>query len=930
MDLALHCGTPALAVIDPRGLVVMNVAYHRLEAGLRPEARVARRGFDAQGDLTAQWDARLWADGGASGEPNLRLAYGLSGRFLCSESVDAGWRIALFGDAGQAVEGWDGRGSHRRTVYDIQLRPTSEHEQLAGEASRCVERLGYGGPQEAAANRCGRAIRHDDPAGSRAFVDYGLLGQGLVQTQRFLSALQMPDWPEVIAGREALLEGGQEAAVVYTTGWRHDALGGQLSQTDAVGNTQTSAYDVAGQLHQIGLQAAGESQATLVQHSLAYNASGQVTAQAGNNGVTTTAVYSDDDGRLQHLRVRRPDQILQDLAYAYDPVGSVLSVRDHAQATDWFNGEQLEPLCTYRYDTLGQLIEATGLESAQAGIGPDLPPVTLPGGGDTSRRRRYTQAYTYDAGGNLLQLAHSQAATRTMRVAERSNRSRYQLDSAHPPDLVNSFDGNGNLLLLEGAQAMTWDGRNQLRGVTQVVRPDGSHDVEVYVYGADGQRLRKVRVQQAKAVQHSAEVRYLPGLELRTNSATGETLQVATVQTGYCTVQRLQWQRSRKVLPPAQLRYSQGDHLGSSILELDSQGAVISHEGYYPYGGTAWWAARSAVEADGKTRRYSGKERDATGLYYYGFRYYAPWLSRWLNPDPAGDIDGLNLYGFVANNPGTKRDVDGLFSASEKKQIITALTTGRDAVARARYLLESMPQQVSDIMQTYFGPQHSTVRDEVIVAWTKTEGILSRYAGLMSGSVQDKFVDKTLIKSDSLAGWVQSAEKISVYQQFFDQNATPRVQALTLVHEVTHVELDSDIGLDGAGSEDFFYLIDKYPARDSTRILSGEGLRVGEIEDAKAMFKKIAALKNYPIPYIETVEDDDALADTMLYGNNQLLTLSDVATMVNDDRTLGARFAAQNADSLGYAAMDLGDRFDSIMASMPTARPNLSASANWR
>lgn len=78
---------------------------------------------------------------------------------------------------------------------------------------------------------------------------------------------------------------------------------------------------------------------------------------------------------------------------------------------------------------------------------------------------------------------------------------------------------------------------------------------------------------------------------------------------------------------------------------------MISHEGYYPFGGTAWWAARSRVDADYKTIRYSGKERDACGLYYYGFRYFAPWLGRWLSPDPAGHVDGLNVYRMVRNNP---------------------------------------------------------------------------------------------------------------------------------------------------------------------------------------------------------------------------------------------------------------------------------------
>ncbi|MFP3334953.1 RHS repeat-associated core domain-containing protein, partial [Pseudomonas sp. SIMBA_064] len=67
-----------------------------------------------------------------------------------------------------------------------------------------------------------------------------------------------------------------------------------------------------------------------------------------------------------------------------------------------------------------------------------------------------------------------------------------------------------------------------------------------------------------------------------------------------------------------------------------------------------------------RTLRYSGKERDATGLYYYGFRYYVPWLQRWINPDPAGRIDGLNLYRMVRNNPVLLRDDEGLVPTKEE------------------------------------------------------------------------------------------------------------------------------------------------------------------------------------------------------------------------------------------------------------------------
>lgn len=71
---------------------------------------------------------------------------------------------------------------------------------------------------------------------------------------------------------------------------------------------------------------------------------------------------------------------------------------------------------------------------------------------------------------------------------------------------------------------------------------------------------------------------------------------------------------------------------------------------------------RRAVEADYKTVRYSGKERDATGLYYYGYRYYQPWAGRWLSADPAGMVDGLNLFRMARNNPVAFIDRNGLNS----------------------------------------------------------------------------------------------------------------------------------------------------------------------------------------------------------------------------------------------------------------------------
>lgn len=109
-------------------------------------------------------------------------------------------------------------------------------------------------------------------------------------------------------------------------------------------------------------------------------------------------------------------------------------------------------------------------------------------------------------------------------------------------------------------------------------------------------------------------------------------------------------------------RYCYDNLPGSRALEVNSGGELISQEEYYPYGVTALFAARSQLEAGYKTIRFSGKEQDATGLYYYGYRYYQPWAGRWLSADPAGTVDGINIYQMVNNNPIVLSDDSGLFS----------------------------------------------------------------------------------------------------------------------------------------------------------------------------------------------------------------------------------------------------------------------------
>ena len=103
------------------------------------------------------------------------------------------------------------------------------------------------------------------------------------------------------------------------------------------------------------------------------------------------------------------------------------------------------------------------------------------------------------------------------------------------------------------------------------------------------------------------------------------------------------------------LQYQLGDHLGSSNVVVDGSGDLINREEYRPYGESSFGSFAK------KRYRFTGKERDEeSGLYYHSARYYAPWLCRWTAPDPAGMVDGPNLYAYVRGNPVRLVDPSGL------------------------------------------------------------------------------------------------------------------------------------------------------------------------------------------------------------------------------------------------------------------------------
>ena len=670
LKTAVHANTPTVTRLDSLGRAFLSITHNRLLQNGTPienhfQTRIL---LDSEGNPRAVMDAHE--------RVVMRYDYNMLGNRIHQSSMEAGERWLLNDIAGKPVYVWDSRSNVIRTVYDALRRPAAAFLLQANAAAMQIARTVYGealtNPETH--NLRGKRFQVFDQAGIVTLDLYDFKGNLLHSRRQLAREYKQPlDWSQTV-----VLE-----TEIFDDHTRYDALNRPIEIVAPDASIIRPRYNEANMLERLHVNVRGDAVATTFVANMDYNAKGQRTRIDYGNGVRTRYEYDPLTFRLTHLETTRGGDRMQDLYYFYDPIGNITHMRDDAQQNIYFNNQVVIPDTDYTYDAIYRLIQATGREHIGQVSQPettwnDESRVRLPHPQNGQSLRAYSEQYEYDAVGNFQTLIHQATNgnwTRTytynepsqLEPSEQSNRLSGTVVGANATE-VYAYDAHGNMTRMSHLPVMQWNYLDQLTATAQQVVNNGTPETTYYVYDASGQRTRKVTERAAAAGQtptRKSERIYLGSYELyreyenngNTVKLERETLHISDNK------QRIALVETRTVgtdpAPQQWTRYQLSNHLGSANLELDSAAQMISYEEFYPFGSTSYQAVRSQSETP-KRYRYTGMERDEeSGLEYHRARYYAPWLGRWLNPDPSGLSDGSNLFQYARNNPIRLFDVNG-------------------------------------------------------------------------------------------------------------------------------------------------------------------------------------------------------------------------------------------------------------------------------
>ncbi len=419
--------------------------------------------------------------------------------------------------------------------------------------------------------------------------------------------------------------------LLNTESYQYD-LAGNLSQfTDRRGKLTTFNYDGLNRrtFAGFGTQAGPTYESTITYN---YDAGNRLTSVVDSVSGSISRNY---DG-LNHLTSETTPQ--GSVSYVYDAAGR--------RATMTVAGQ---PVVNYSYDTANRLTQVTQGTS------------TVSFGYDAAGRRAsltlpnsIVVSYAFDAASELTSLAYQLGGSTLgnlsysydnngRRASTGGSFARTGLPLAISTTAYNAanqltqwgtatltYDANGNMTS-SGTDGYTWDARNRL-----VSTLSGA----AFQYDSFGRRV-------SKTVSGATTSFLYDGANLVQEVMGGTptaNLLVGGVDEYFA---RTDSAGSRSFLT---------DALGSTLALADSAGMLQTQYTYEPFGNTTL-----SGPATTNSFAYTGRELDATGLYFYRARYYNPTLQRFISEDPfrflAGDV---NFYAYVFQSPANYTDPLGL------------------------------------------------------------------------------------------------------------------------------------------------------------------------------------------------------------------------------------------------------------------------------